>query len=78
MANIFFFGCRAELLLNHLNFVGDGSCVHFWYDLWCVDSPFKDLFPDFFRLTVDKEVSIASYLVNEGDRSIWSWNPQFS
>ena len=33
-------------------------------------------FLDFFRLAVDTETSISSYLVNLDDRSIWNWNPK--
>lgn len=55
--------------------VGDGSRVHFLYELWCQHCLLKDLFPDLLRLAVYKEVSIASYLVNADDRGLQRWNP---
>jgi hypothetical protein len=36
-------------------------------NLWCRSCPLKDLFPELFIIAVDKEASIAFYLVNGYD-----------
>ena len=51
------------------------ALVHFGLIIvWELSSqrPFLDLF----KLAVDTETSISSYLVNLDDRSIWNWNPK--
>uniref|UniRef100_A0A2N9HEY0 Reverse transcriptase domain-containing protein n=1 Tax=Fagus sylvatica TaxID=28930 RepID=A0A2N9HEY0_FAGSY len=35
--------------------VGDGSWIPFWSDVWCGGSPLKELFPELYRITRDKE-----------------------
>ncbi len=58
--------------------IGVGTWVCFWLDLWCRDSCLRDLFPELFTLTVDKNASIASCLGDSAEWGAWYRNPQFS
>lgn len=49
-----------------------GTRVRFWHDTW-FNLVFKDVFPELYRIVVDKNASTASYLNGRQ-----SWNPQFN
>jgi hypothetical protein len=51
--------------------VGDGSRIPFWSDVWCGGSPLKDLFPDLYPITRDKEALVAKHLRIRNDKIHW-------
>ena len=52
--------------------VKDSSRVLFWHDVWCVDCPLKNLFPDLFRMTRLKYATVKAVSWN-GDISHWNF-----
>lgn len=42
--------------------VGDGSCITFWFDPWCGESPLKDIFVELLGVACIKEASVAELL----------------
>uniref|UniRef100_A0A2N9FL13 Reverse transcriptase zinc-binding domain-containing protein n=1 Tax=Fagus sylvatica TaxID=28930 RepID=A0A2N9FL13_FAGSY len=51
--------------------VGDGSRVKFWLDTWCGNQPFRDSFPELFRLTRVPDASAADHLQILGSSHHW-------
>jgi hypothetical protein len=51
--------------------VGDGSRIRFWSDVWCGGSPLKELFPDLYRITRDKEALVDKHLRIRNDMVHW-------
>jgi hypothetical protein len=51
--------------------VGDGSRIRFWSDVWCGGSPLKELFPELYRITRDKEAMVAKHLRIRNDKVHW-------
>jgi hypothetical protein len=51
--------------------VGDGSWIPFWSDVWCGGSPLKELFPELYRITRDKEALVAKHLRIRNDKIHW-------
>ena len=52
--------------------VGDDNQICFCHDWLCGDSSLKDVFPKLYRIAVDKDVSISSFLCGTHN-----WNPKF-
>ena len=50
--------------------------VKFWKDLWCEDQALKDVFPNLFRLAVDKDQWVCDVWEEGGE--VGSWNHLFS
>ena len=51
--------------------VGDGSQTRFWSDEWCGGLPLKELFPDLYQITRDKEAFVANHLRIHNDQIHW-------
>ena len=54
--------------------VGDESCTLFWHDKWTGDVPLKNLYPQLFLCSTNKETCISDVLslsVGDNDR-VWS------
>ena len=56
--------------------VGNGRKVKFGKDLWCEDQALKDVFPNLFRLAVNKDWWVFDAWEEGGE--VGSWNPLFS
>ena len=55
-----------------MNFeVNNGSRVLFWYDVWCGDRPYKDQFPDLFRMAHFKDVTVQQLTSWNGDQILF-------
>ena len=68
---------RLKKLQPKFFWVGLGRNLNLWYG----SCPLKDLFPELFRIAVDKEASMEFYqfyLVNGYHWNMWSWYPQFN
>ncbi|TXG75230.1 hypothetical protein ES332_1Z000900v1 [Gossypium tomentosum] len=46
--------------------IGNGRTAMFWMDIWCGNLPLKQEFPRLFRLTRQKEGTIADFIRNYG------------
>lgn len=45
---------------KHIKFsVSNGSNIRFWEDIWCVDQPLHDKFPDLYLLSRKKDCMVA-------------------
>ncbi|KAG6678985.1 hypothetical protein I3843_14G106700 [Carya illinoinensis] len=64
------------LLSLHWLHLGEGNRIKFWYDTWCGNCAFKDLFPTLFSVASDKETSMAKVMVVVGEQI--QWNISFS
>ena len=54
--------------------VGDGSRILFWHDKWTGDVPLKNLYPQLFLCSANKETCISDVLspsMGDNDR-VWS------
>lgn len=56
--------------------LGEGTRIKFWYDTWCGNGALKDTFPLLFRVTSDKDVSVAEVMGRLGEQI--QWNIHFS
>ena len=56
--------------------VKNGRKVKFWKDLWCEDQTLKDVFPNLFRLVVNKDEWVFDAWEEGGE--VGSSNPLFS
>ena len=62
--------CRSRFI------VGNGRKAKFWKDLWCEDQTLKEVFPNLFRLAVNKDERVFDAWEEGGE--VGSWNPLFS
>ena len=55
-------------LLHYIQYdAGDGTCVRFWQDQWCGESPLAVCYPELFQISSEKEVSVADHMrFNDG------------
>ena len=64
-----------ETFAKHFSIVvGDGSRTLFWHDKWTGDVPLKNLYPQLFLCSTNKEACISDVLspsVGDNDR-VWS------
>ena len=51
--------------------VGDGSWTWLWIDVWCGELPLKDMFPEFYSITRDKEAFVAKHMRIHNDKIHW-------
>ena len=51
--------------------VGNGDKVKFWTDKWSGDEVFRIRFPQLYRLAIDRNASVADYLVQEVGSFFW-------
>jgi hypothetical protein len=51
-----------ETFSQFLEFKVGGSRIRFWSDVWCGVVPLKVSFPEFYRITRDKEAYVANHL----------------
>lgn len=64
---------RGGIFTRHTRPVlGDGFIIKFWSDLWCGTNALKDSFPFVFRLTCEKEGSVANLMERSGDQIYWN------
>ncbi|RVW90819.1 putative ribonuclease H protein [Vitis vinifera] len=57
-------------------FVGDGTKVKFWKDLWCENQSLEEAFPTLFNLSVNKDSWVAEAWEEDGVGG--SWAPRFN
>ena len=57
-------------------FVGDGTRVKFWKDLWCENQSLEEAFPTLFNLSVNKDSWVAEAWEEDGVGG--SWAPRFN
>ena len=63
--------------LNHASLkMGNGDRIRFWEDAWEEREPFKDKYPNLFRLSLLHNKPISDFLVNTTN-SDSSWNLHF-
>ncbi|KAJ0805245.1 putative reverse transcriptase zinc-binding domain-containing protein [Helianthus annuus] len=53
--------------------IGDGSKIRFWKDVWVGQAPFRDRFPDIFRLAKNKDGLVSECIAERAIRSQWRW-----
>lgn len=51
--------------------VGDGRHVRFWSDVWCGESPLREVYPDIYAMAADQNVVVAFYLSVVGEETVW-------
>uniref|UniRef100_A0A2N9J6S4 Reverse transcriptase domain-containing protein n=1 Tax=Fagus sylvatica TaxID=28930 RepID=A0A2N9J6S4_FAGSY len=54
--------------------VGDGTQIKFWNDPWCEIGPLKEVFPELYNISRDKEAWVADHLNYQNDVVSWSLN----
>ena len=52
-------------------------CVSLWHDKWCTDVSLKELYPDLFACSNNKDDFIASVFVSSGEGRSRDWNVSF-
>ena len=57
--------------------VGDGTWLKFWHDRWCGDMPLKEVYPEFFSIALDRNVSVVADLMSHGNGMI-HWDVLFT
>jgi len=56
---------------------GAGDRVKLWTNQWCRDSPLQLTYPSVYRITSNKEASVASFLERLGTEDQRSWDVRF-
>ncbi|KAI7748503.1 hypothetical protein M8C21_012259 [Ambrosia artemisiifolia] len=54
--------------------VGDGSNTRFWKDRWVRSVPLMATFPGLYRITTNKNGSVADHICYRGDVIFWVWS----
>ena len=54
-----------------------GDRIRFWIDHWCGDRPLKNVFPDLYACTANRQATIDSILSRSALGSRSNWNVQF-
>ena len=52
--------------------------MRFWQDKWCKDHLLKDLYPELYSITANKDASITSFLEHQNDENVSYWNVRFN
>ena len=67
-----------ESFFGHVLYVvGEGLRIRFWYDLWCVHVPLKDLYLDLFSRALGKDAWISELITITSNGGSRSWNIKF-
>jgi hypothetical protein len=67
-----------DVFLERIEFsVGKGDRIRFWFDKWCGTSPLKDLFPNLYLCSTDRDTSVVSVLSRSDLDASCSWNISF-
>ena len=56
--------------------MGDGSSVRFWHDLWCGELPLKEISPELYAISRNRDASVIELLSFLGDS--YHWNVSFN
>ena len=51
--------------------VGDGTCVKFWANVWCGDSPLKEAFLDLYNISRRRDASVSEVMHYANGRIFW-------
>ena len=51
--------------------MGDGSRIHFWDDVWCVEEPLRVAFPELYCIACIKVAAVAEYIQFQGESVHW-------
>lgn len=54
--------------------MGDGSSVRFWHDLWCGELPLKEISPELYAISRNRDASVIELLSFLGDSYHWNVN----
>ena len=67
-----------DVFLKHIEFsAGRGDRIRFWYDKWCGEMPFKDLFPLLFGCVTNRNASIEEVVSRPSASTAREWNISF-
>jgi hypothetical protein len=58
--------------------VGVGDHIRFWDDIWCGNRPLKDVFPDLYSISSNRQANIVAFLNHPASGSRPEWNVTFS
>ena len=51
--------------------MGDGTRVKFWVDVWRMDRPLKEVFPDLYNISRTRDASVSEVLCYANGRIFW-------
>ena len=54
--------------------VGDGTQIKFWNDFWCEIGPLKEVFPELYSISRNKEAWVADHLIYQNEVVTWFLN----
>ncbi len=58
--------------------VGVGDHIRFWDDIWCGNRPLKDVFPDLYSISSNRQANIVAFLNHPASGSRPEWNVTLS